>query len=119
MMKYLEDNLHVKVKGNWQLFQVDDRGVDFVGYRMYRDCTLLRKRMALRASRRLRKIKKKGKNMTYKDACTIMSYMGWIKHSNSYNFKSKYITTLGKLKKIRKVISIESKKQHNSTTDTN
>lgn len=41
--KYLADNLKLKVKRNWQIFPVEARGIDFIGYVFYHDRTLLRK----------------------------------------------------------------------------
>ncbi|MDD2433389.1 MAG: RNA-directed DNA polymerase, partial [Clostridia bacterium] len=69
--QYLNEVLHVQVKGNWQLFRVDDRGVDFVGYRIFRDYCLLRKSTALRISRRMRKIRA-GEEIEYKDAAALI-----------------------------------------------
>ena len=40
--KYLADNLKLKVKRNWQIFPVEARGIDFIGYVFYHDRTLLR-----------------------------------------------------------------------------
>lgn len=103
----------LSIKKNWQVFRVDDRGVDFLGFRFFRDRTVLRKRNALRIRRRVKKINKKG-NLNYKDACAIMSYWGWIKHSNSFYFYNKYVKPYIKIKKVRKVIS-DYNKQRNAT----
>lgn len=40
---YLRDNLNLKVKRNYQVFPVDSRGIDFLGYVFYHSHTLLRK----------------------------------------------------------------------------
>jgi len=44
----LNDDYHVKIKNNWQVFRTDSRGVDFLGFRFFRDKTILRKRNSLR-----------------------------------------------------------------------
>lgn len=90
--QYLRDELHLTPKDNWQLFRVDDRGVDFVGYRIFRDYILIRKRTSLRISRKSRKIKK---NIIFyiKHAAAIISYNGWLEYCNSHNFKKIYIST--------------------------
>ena len=41
--RYLSDELFLKVKNNYQIFPVESRGVDFVGYKMFHTHTLLRK----------------------------------------------------------------------------
>ena len=38
----------LKVKDNWQVFPTNIRGVDFVGYRHFRDYKLLRKKTCKR-----------------------------------------------------------------------
>jgi RNA-directed DNA polymerase len=40
---YLSENLKLTVKENYQVFPVDSRSIDFVGYRFYHTHTLLRK----------------------------------------------------------------------------
>lgn len=102
---------HLKLKENWSLFKVDSRPVDFVGYRFYRGYTTLRKSNFLRIKRRIKKISKKLYiNLT--DASAVISYYGWIKHCDSYNFTQKYIKPFVNLKKCKGVISYENRKQH-------
>ena len=40
---YLKENLDLEIKSNYQIFPVDDRGIDFVGYRHFHGYKLLRK----------------------------------------------------------------------------
>jgi RNA-directed DNA polymerase len=101
--QYLNDVLHVQVKDNWQLFRVDDRGVDFVGYRIFRDYCLLRKTTSLRIARRMRKTRASDE-ISYRDAAAIMSYLGWLKHCNAYNFTQKHLAPVGEIKDIKEVI---------------
>ena len=86
---YLSD-IHLTMKPNWQVFLVNARPIDFLGLRFYRDHTTLRKRNALRIRRRLAKIAKKGR-LNYIDACAVVSYWGWIKRSDSYQFYQRHI----------------------------
>jgi RNA-directed DNA polymerase len=81
---YLE-SIKLSIKGDWQVFLIDKRAIDFLGLRFYRDRTTLRRRNALRMRRRVKKIAKK-EYLTYRDACAVMSYLGWIKRSNSFMF---------------------------------
>lgn len=82
--------LNLQMKSNWQVFLVNARAIDFLGFRFYRNHTTLRKRNALRIRRRLAKIKRKGK-LSYTDACAVVSYWGWIKRSDSYQFYHKHV----------------------------
>lgn len=97
------------LKENWQLFKVDSRPLDFLGYRFYRGYTTLRKTNFLRIKRRIKKISKKSK-LSYKDASASLSYAGWLKHCNSYNFKQKYVNPYIDLNKCKGVIKSENRK---------
>lgn len=57
---YLNTNLNLVLKNNWQIFPVDVRGIDFLGYRFFHDYTLLRKSIAKRFKQRIRKVKTRG-----------------------------------------------------------
>lgn len=100
----------LKLKENWQLFKMDSRPLDFLGYRFYRGYTTLRKSNFLRIKRRYKKIYKKRK-LTYKDASASLSYYGWLKHCNSYNFNQKYVKPYIDLNKCKGVIKNASGKQ--------
>lgn len=100
--KYLNQE-SLKIKENWQLFKIDSRPLDFMGFRFYRGYTTLRRNIFLRMKRRIKKIYKKGK-ITPTDAGAVISYYGWIKHSNSYTINKKYITNYIKIQECKKVI---------------
>lgn len=88
--KYLRDNFKLSLKSNWQLFKVDSRGIDFLGYRFFRDKIILRKSNSLRIRRRFKKIENKFK-LNYKDASAIISYHGMMRKTDSYTFYNKKI----------------------------
>ena len=98
------------IKKNWQLFKVDSRPLDFLGYRFYRGYTTLRKSNFLRIKRRYKKISKK-KMLGYKDASASLSYAGWLKHCDSYNFKEKYVKPYICLKKCKGVVKFENRRK--------
>lgn len=100
----------LKLKENWQLFKVDSRPIDFIGYRFYRNYTTIRKSNFLRIKRRIKRIYKKGK-LNYKDATAVISYYGWIKHSNSNKIIKKYIKPYVNIKKCKGVVRDENRKQ--------
>lgn len=80
--KYLWDELRLTVKGNYQVFPVWARGVDFVGYKSYHEYTLLRKSIKKAFARMLRK-RKNGKS--------IMAYKGWTMHGNCKNLENELL----------------------------
>lgn len=98
---YLNNKLKLNFKDNWQIFKVDSRGIDFVGYRVFHTHTLLRKRIKKRFCKKINKLNKK-QNLdkdTYKQK--ICSYIGWIKYCNGRNLlnkMSKYKELLGYIK---------------------
>ena len=98
----------LSLKKNYQVFRVDDRGVDFLGLRFFRHKTILRKRNALRIRRRIRRISKKPL-LTFRDACAVISYWGWIKRSNSFQFYHKHVRPHVQIARARKVVSHHAK----------
>lgn len=103
VMTFLVD-FELAIKENWQVFKTACRPVDFLGYRFYPTHTTLRRRNALRIRRRVQKIRRKG-HLTFKDACAIISYWGWVKKSNSYLFYQKYIKPFVTIKQCKRKVS--------------
>ena len=99
--EYLGVRLKLELKDNWQVFPLavnsDDkegRCLDFMGFKFYRNMTTLRKSILCRTRRKANKIDKKnstGKNVTWKDATSMISYMGWIDHTKTYQYYLDYI----------------------------
>lgn len=100
--------LGLHVKDNWQVFLANSRPIDFLGYRFYRDKTTLRRRNALRIRRRFAKIGKKN-YLTLRDAQAVVSYWGWMKHSDSHYFYNKYCKPHVSVGEARRVISCNAK----------
>jgi retron-type reverse transcriptase len=79
--QYLNDNLKLTVKGNHQVFPVDDRGIDFVGYVFRHTHVLLRKSIKKDFARMM---------VGNKNRQSMASYYGWLAHCNSYNLLKKF-----------------------------
>lgn len=89
IQNYLNNKLKLSFKDNWQIFKVDSRGIDFVGYRVFHTHTLLRKRIKKKFCKKINKLNKK-QNLdkdTYEQK--ICSYIGWIKYCNGRNLLNK------------------------------
>ena len=87
---YLRDNLKLKVKRNYQVFPVDSRGIDFLGYVFYHSHTLLRKSIKQKLCRRVAKLNKRKVAPTkeqYKQQ--ICSWWGWCKYCGSIHLMNK------------------------------
>lgn len=76
------------LKKNYQIFPVDKRGIDMLGFRFYHTHTLLRKRALLGFLRVIRKWKKR---KTPFRARSLLSRIGNTKWYASKNFKEKYL----------------------------
>ena len=103
-------NEKLQTKGNWQVFHIRDRPIDFLGFRFYRSYLTLRSSIALRIRRRLKRIKQHT-FITTADARVVISYWGWLKHSNSFNFYQKYVKPNCSIKTAKKVIKNANKRR--------
>ncbi|WP_204120328.1 RNA-directed DNA polymerase [Levilactobacillus wangkuiensis] len=99
----------LKVKPNWQVFKVNSRPIDFLGMRLYRGHTTLRRRNVLKIKRRMAKISKKP-TLNRFDAASVIAYWGWLKHSDSYGFYMKYMKPACTIKRAKEVMSRGSKR---------
>jgi hypothetical protein len=97
MREYLLTRLNLRIKKNYQIFPSYVRGVDFVGYRIFKDYTLLRRSTAEQMKAKMVTIRKKveaGRDMSYSDWCSINSYKGWLMYCDSYRLSQKYFAPL-------------------------
>lgn len=79
---YLQTELKLTVKDNYQVFPVEARGIDFVGYVFYHSHTLLRKSIKQSFARMI---------ANNKNDKSIASYNGWAVHCNSKNLLKKLL----------------------------
>lgn len=114
VQEYLKDNLNLRLKDNYQIFPSFVRGVDFVGYRIFKDFTLLRKTTCLQMEKKMTKLLNKvqsGQQMNYSEWCSINSYKGWLKHCDSFRLSQKYIAPLQPYADEYYIKNIKSKKK--------
>lgn len=71
---YLCEELKLEIKGNYQVFPVEIRGIDWCGYKHYHTHTLIRK-----------SIKKK-----YIKNSNKITHKGWLIHADTKNLRRKY-----------------------------
>jgi retron-type reverse transcriptase len=82
MEGYLHSKLNLEIKSTYQIYPINSRGIDFVGYKHYTTHTLLRKSIKKRFISMVRH------RYSYK---SLASYDGWIKHCNGINLFNKYV----------------------------
>lgn len=83
IVEYLSE-LKLQVKPNYQIFPVESRSVDFVGYRIYHAYTLIRKSIKKRYCKKNKKLLKIVTSYKYYRR-KMASYIGWFKHANCYS----------------------------------
>ena len=90
--EYLGSKLKLEVKTDWQIFPIDSRGIDFIGYRFFTTHTLLRKSIKNNFTHKIKVIKKDWEGMnSFQIINTIMSYVGWMKYGNCFNLNIQHI----------------------------
>lgn len=117
---FLNNKLKLELKDNWQVFKFNyynkktkrwqGRFLDFMGFRFYRNKTTLRKNILIRMTKKARQINKTGVN--WYNASAMLSYMGYVKHSNSYGVYCKYIKPYVNIKQLKKVVSKHSRRMN-------
>lgn len=101
--KYL-NILGLTLKDNWQIFPMESRGLDFMGFRFFRRKITLRKSILLKARRKAARIHNKDKPTIY-DAKQMLSYLGWIKQTDTYDYYVKYLKELVNFQYLKRRIS--------------
>ena len=79
---YLDNNLKLTIKDTYQVFPVNDRGIDFVGYVFRHTHTLLRKRIKQNFARMIK---------NNRNDKSIASYKGWAMHCDSKHLLKKLL----------------------------
>lgn len=90
LKRYLCVYLGLKIKHNEQLFRLDSRPIDTMGFRIYTFKTTIRKRIFKRANKLVSKYRNPKRIMSLQDARAFMSYKGYFDNSNSYLYKLKH-----------------------------
>lgn len=91
--EYLNKELALTIKSNYQIFPINTRGVDFVGYRHFKGYKLLRKDIAKSYKVSMNKSKRTVKKCgcpTSKQWHSFNSYSGWMKWVNCRKLYNKY-----------------------------
>lgn len=80
--EYLDRELKLTIKDNYQIFPIESRGIDFVGYVSFHTHTLLRKSIKQNYARMMAR---------RKNSASQASYYGWAKHCNSKHLLKKLL----------------------------
>lgn len=102
--EYVSHHLRLRLKGNWQIFRLSCRDLDFMGFRFYRHKTTLRRSIMLKASRKAARLSKKRWPSVY-DARQMLSYLGYIDATDTYNMYLRWIKPYISFRDLRQKIS--------------
>lgn len=119
--EFLKSKLNLQMKGNWQVFRFDyierktglrkGRPLDFMGFQFYHDKTILRERIMLNCTRKVNRVSKKDR-ITWYDAAAILSYLGYIKNTDTYEMYLQRVKPYVNVKKLKKIASKHSKRSN-------
>lgn len=93
IIAYVDEELGLKIKDNYQVFPICSRKIDFIGRCYGIGHTTIRKRRALalmRQSRLIQKLQHKDVPLCFHLCCGFISRIGIFKYTNSYAMKCKY-----------------------------
>ena len=96
---YLNDYRHLSIKKNYQVYPVESRGVDFIGYVSYHTHVLARKKNKKALCRKVARLRKRGLPDD-EIRLLVASEMGFMSHCNSNNLLK--ILGMKKFSEIRK-----------------
>jgi hypothetical protein len=109
---FLETELGLTLKDNWQVFKTDSRGVDFLGFVFFRTHIRLRARNFLSLIRQAAAVKRMLAakiKIPFKVAAGLLSRIGQLVHIPAQKIREKYLKGI-KIKTLKGVIRHESKR---------
>jgi retron-type reverse transcriptase len=113
---YLQNERNMRLNGNFQVFPVEARGIDFIGYIFYHTHILSRKRNKQALARQLSRLRKK--NLSEKEIMLrASSRVGFMQHANSKNLFNKLnVVSMKKFSEVEKARGkLEGAKLHIDT----
>lgn len=118
--EFLNKELGLKIKPDWQVFRfeyvgkngkVHGRPLDFMGFVFHRNRTTIRKNILNRIQKKVNKVKRKGK-VTWKDAASLLSRIGYFSHTDTYNYYLDHVKPYINVKTLKKLISKHTRREN-------
>lgn len=111
--RFLWQHLGLRLKGNWQVFPVSARAIDFVGFRFFREHTTMRRRNFLRFARQCRRVQRMidtNSKIPYREAAGLLARAGQLRHCNAHKIRVAYFDQIGE-KRLKRIVRAESKRR--------
>lgn len=80
------------------------RPLDYMGFEFHRGYTVMRESIMLRLTRKASRVSKQ-KHVNPKDAQSLLSSMGWVKHTDTYGMYENRVKPVVNIKTLKKVVS--------------
>ena len=104
MQEYLNVNLLLTIKSNWQIFPVDARSIDFVGYKSNHYNVLARKSILYNYWRKLKAVQRKNGFIEFDEVKQLMAaHYGWLQHCSKAHFEQLLKMTLQQIREHNKM----------------
>lgn len=120
ILRKIEDYLEfigLELNQKTQIFPLESRDVDFMGFRFFRNKTILRRSIYYKMLRKARKISKKARITIY-DIRQMLSYLGWIKATSVYQVYFDYIKPFVNYGCFKRRISLYDRRRNNERMET-
>lgn len=91
------------------------RPLDYMGFKFYRDRVTLRKSILLSVTRKARQIKRADR-ICWKQAASMLSYMGWISHTDTYGVFLTKVKPFVSMRRLKKIVSNQKRRANHDTT---
>ncbi len=127
--KMLGQRFRLKLKRTWQACKFWYQGkkrtigrpLDFMGFLFFRNRTVIRKTIMLKATRlagRMSRTAAAGKKYFKRHVSAMLSYMGWFSFTDTYDCYKKRIKPFVEIRKLKHIISkIQRRKNHHDRMD--
>lgn len=118
---YLQERLGLHLKDNWQVFLFSyirkdgsevGRDLDFMGFRFFRNRTTLRKSLMLKATRKARRMCRKGASKNIHDARQMLSYLGWLSVADTYRMYQRFIKPFVSFQNLKRYVGRYQKREN-------
>ena len=117
---YLQNKLNLKLKDDWQVFPIayiskkdnkeHGRPLDYLGFLFYHNKTIIREHDMLALTRKVNKIAKKSySHITKSDCLSLISRLGILKYTNTYQMAEKYIFSKVNVSDLKDKVSLLDK----------
>lgn len=88
------------------------RPLDFMGFEFHRDRTVLRKSIMIRATRKASRLGN-ARRINWAEAAGMLSYMGWIDHTDTYAMYLERVKPYVDIKRLKKIVSNHQRRLNN------